>query len=656
MTVDLGQFLEAFLIEAAEHLEEFEATLLLLERHPGDRELLNTIFRCAHSIKGGAATFGLPDVARFTHSLETLLDEVRTGNVAVDASMPQLLLRSVDQIRALLAVAKGELAAAPPSEALVAQLDAAARREGAAPSAAPAPTAQPSGRRVRLRFEPTEDILLRGCDPLLPLFELSEVGEVESVVCDASRLPALEELDPVSMFLAWEVVLQTEASDADIRELFDFVAEPEDLSIEVLDEPQAETVETPEAPAAEPALQEPAAFRPDASILRVPSDKMDRLVNLVGELVISQSMLTEALQDVAVDRIPRLADAVASMERTCRELQERVMSIRLVPLRQAFGRFPRLVRDLGQQTGKRVEFTTAGEDTELDKTLIEAIVDPLTHLIRNAIDHGLETPEDRRAAGKPEVGRLTLSACNEGGSVVIEVADDGRGLNRERILRKAVERGLVAPDANLSDDAINNMIFAPGFSTAAAVTDLSGRGVGMDIVRSAISDLNGTVTLSTNPGQGTRFRIRLPLTMAIMEGLTVRIGEETYIIPLTSIVESLRPSAGDLKLIAGSHEVVTVRGEVLPVLRLHRVFNIAGAIHDPCEGLLVIVDCDGRRMAILVDDLVTQNQAVVKSLEANYRKVEGLAGATILGDGRIALILDVASLVQSASPTGGMPA
>ena len=394
-----------------------------------------------------------------------------------------------------------------------------------------------------------------------------------------------------------------------------------------------------------------ASAKPETQTLRVATEKVDRLINLVGELIINQSMLNEVIQDFSMAKLPRLIEAVGEMERASRELQERVMAVRMLPIKHAFGRFPRLVHDLSVSCGKRVELKTSGEETELDKTVIEAIADPLTHLIRNSIDHGMETPEARRLVGKPETGLVALHAFHEGGNIVIEVSDDGRGLNREKILKKAIERGLISEGETLTDDAANNLIFHPGFSTAEKVTDVSGRGVGMDIVKQSVQGLGGSISLSTVSGAGTRFRIRLPLTMAILEGLSLSVGSEVYILPLTSIVESIRPKPGDARVIAGQSEVVLVRGEVLPILRLYQVFGAQPFVTEPTQGLLVIVENDGRKVVLLVDELIGQSQVVIKSLESNYRKVEGIAGATILGDGRVALILDIPGLIRGA--TGG---
>ncbi len=386
----------------------------------------------------------------------------------------------------------------------------------------------------------------------------------------------------------------------------------------------------------------------DTHTLRVATDKVDKLINLVGELVINQSMLNEVVQDFSMAKLARLQEAVGAMERASRELQERVMGIRMLPIKHAFGRFPRLTRDLAATVGKKIDLKMSGEETELDKGVIEAIADPLTHLVRNSIDHGLETPEERRAAGKPEIGLVSLHAFHEGGSIVIEVCDDGKGLSRERILKKAIERGWVTESDTPSDETVNNFIFQPGFSTAAQVTDLSGRGVGMDIVKKSVQALGGSITLTSTPGEGTRFRIRLPLTMAILEGLSMAVGDETYIVPLTSIVESIQPKASDVRRIVGRQEVVTVRESVLPILRLYELFQTPPRVTDPAQGLLVIVENDGRKAAILVDELIGQSQVVIKSLEANYQKVAGIAGATILGNGRVALILDIPGLLRDS--------
>ena len=402
-----------------------------------------------------------------------------------------------------------------------------------------------------------------------------------------------------------------------------------------------------------PAIVSAQTITKDSGTIKVSSEKLDTLINLVGELIISQSMLNSVTQDFELSKLPQLTEAVSAMERASRELQERVMAIRLLQIKMAFGRFPRLVHDLSSKVGKTIELRLSGEETELDKNLIEAIGDPLTHLVRNSIDHGLETPEEREEVGKPRVGILSIGAFHEGGSIVIEVADDGKGLNREKILAKAIDRGLLSSEENVTDEQIYNLIFHPGFSTADQVTDLSGRGVGMDIVKQAITSIGGSIKVTSKPGEGVTTRIRLPLTMAILEGQSMAVGDGVYIVPLTSIVESIRPREEDLHTVAQLGEVVTVRGEYLPVVRLYEVFNLEPRVINPWDASLVLVESDGKKVAIMADDLIGQGQVVIKSLETNYRKVEGIAGATILGDGRVALIVDVPGLLRDIVGSSG---
>ena len=733
MNIDMSVFQQTFFEETEDILADLEKQLLRLEECPDDTELLNTIFRCAHSIKGGSATFGFADVARFTHSMETLLDLLRNGQAPVNAQIAQLLLEALDQLKALLAVARGEANVAPASEPLIFQIEEVIARSGyqeeawdedalrveiaqmlaaqeenqAADSVLPAKsdaaTVSPTAQAYKLRFVPGPDVLRLGADPALLLTRLAEAACEISVRCDESRLPSLAAFDPETCYLGWDIDFRSEWDEERLLGLFEFVmdtsevvletvVETRELCCELAGEPavkrmagntdavpaagtqatgnveitaqlqreaviageanpaqEAKPASTPPATPKQPLANVAAAGRGEAQTLRVATDKVDKLINLVGELVINQSMLNEVIQNFSMAKLPRLREAVADMERASRELQERVMAVRMLPIKNAFGRFPRLVHDLSVACGKRVELRTTGEDTELDKSVIEGIADPITHLVRNSVDHGMETPEERRAVGKSETGIISLHAFHEGGSIVIEVSDDGRGLNRERILRKAHERGLLSPSEPVpADETLYNFIFHPGFSTAATVTDVSGRGVGMDIARQTVQDLGGTIALNSTPGKGTRFRIRLPLTMAILEGLSLSVGNEVYILPLTSIVESIRPNPDDVRQIAGRAEVVVVRDETLPVLRLYEVFGAAPRFTDSTRGLLVIVENDGCKVALLVDELIGQSQAVIKSLETNYHKVEGIAGATIMGDGRVALILDVPGLIKAA--------
>ncbi|MGA7118909.1 MAG: chemotaxis protein CheA, partial [Polyangiaceae bacterium] len=407
--------------------------------------------------------------------------------------------------------------------------------------------------------------------------------------------------------------------------------------------------ESPVAPEAKGAR--PAGAASAATTIRVSTEKIDGLLDLVGELVIAQAMIVEAARRPTPDAQAQLSDALTAMERHTRELQERVMSIRMVPLSTVFRRLPRMVHDLAASIGKKVKLEVEGETTEIDKSMVEQLVDPLTHLVRNAVDHGLEPPGDRKAAGKDEEGTIRLRAFHQGGNVVIEVSDDGRGINRSTVRAKAEDRGLIAPGAALTDDQIHELIFQPGFSTAAVVSDISGRGVGMDVVKRNVECLNGSLSLSSEAGAGTQVRVRLPLTLAILEGLAVRVGLQTFVIPLLSVVESFRPTRNQVRSVLGSPDVIDVRGTSLPIVRLCNIFGIAGAESDPCATLICVVDSNGRNLAVVVDEVLGQHQVVVKSLERNFRKVDGLMGATILGDGRVAMIVDVLALSRSAAPT-----
>ncbi len=647
MNIDMSVFQQTFFEETEDILADLEKLLLRLASAPNEPELLNTIFRCAHSIKGGSATFGFADMARFTHSLETLLDLLRNGKAQVDTQITHLLLESLDQLKALLAVARGAAAAAKASETLIFQIEEVIALTG------------------YVEEEWDEDALRAEIAQMLveQTGSASAPDEQPAAVPDADAAPSTtfeEFFAPTpAPTLAPTRAFDEIASDENAANVsaFDVSASTKnafDVSVPVakgetqakpsslIPYPSSLTVSPSSLSASVP------AGKSETQTLRVATDKIDKLINLVGELIINQSMLNEVVQNFSMAKLPRLREAVAEMERASRELQERVMAVRMLPIKYAFGRFPRLVYDLATICGKKVELRTSGEDTELDKSVIEAIADPLTHLIRNSVDHGLETPEERRDAGKAETGIIALNAFHEGGSIVIEVSDDGRGLNGERILRKAIERGLLLEsDPPPPDETLYNFIFHPGFSTAPQVTDLSGRGVGMDIVKQSAQSLGGSITLLSTPGHGTRFRIRLPLTMAILEGLSVLVGEEVYVLPLTSIVESIRPKAGEIRMLAGQREVALVRGEALPIMRLYQVFGAASFVTDPTRGLLVIVENAGLKVALLVDKLIGQSQVVVKSLETNYRKVEGIAGATIMGDGRVALIMDVPALIQS---------
>jgi len=654
----LAQFQQVFIEESLEGLDTMESSLLALD-NGGDGELVHTIFRAAHSIKGGAATFGFPEMSSFTHEAESLLDEVRSGKRAIDGAIIELLLRTVDCLRSMFARAQ---AGEPLNDAVAEGL----RNELAAMMGRGVPAAGVQARRNvdqadawTIRFRPHAGMLAGGNEPLRLIRELAGIGEL-TVTAELDRVPEFAKLEPTECHIGWTIELKGPAKRADIAGVFDWVEGECDLAIDakhVVADVAPVPVAAPVAPAAPAAsVADAGAARAqreasaESSSVRVSIDKIDGLINLVGELVITQSML-DTFREGEIDaaRMAVLENGLAQLARHTRELQESVMGIRMLPIASVFNRFPRMVRDISQKLGKQVKLELIGEQTELDKTVLEKIGDPMVHLVRNAIDHGLETPDKRRAAGKGDTGTLTLSASHRGGSIVVEVSDDGAGLNRDAIVAKAVQRGLITSAEGMSDDAVAELIFQPGFSTAAVTTDLSGRGVGMDVVRRNVSDLGGSVVIRSTQGKGSVFTITLPLTLAIIDGLTAAVGEERYIVPLVSIVESVQLKAEAVRSVAGGGELFRFRGEYLPVIRLHDVFGCGDAIHAIDEGLMVVVEGEGTRVGLFVDGLIGQQQAVVKSLEANYRRVQGISGATILADGSVALIVDIAGLVRLQS-------
>jgi two-component system chemotaxis sensor kinase CheA len=646
----LAQFQQVFIEESLEGLDTMESSLLALD-DGGDGELVHTIFRAAHSIKGGAATFGFPEMSSFTHEAESLLDEVRSGKRAIDSAIIELLLRTVDCLRSMFARAQaGEPLNDAVAEGLRNEL-AVAMGRGVVVNDLQARRSEDQADAWTIRFRPHPGMLAGGNEPLRLIRELAGLGEL-SVTPEFDRLPGtLAALEPSECHLGWTIELKGPIKRADIAAVFDWVEDECDLAIE------AKHVVVAAAPAPAPATVTPVAdaaaartqrdSSAESSSVRVSIDKIDGLINLVGELVITQSMLDTFREgDIDAARLATLEQGLAQLARHTRELQESVMGIRMLPIASVFNRFPRMVRDISQKLGKQVKLELVGEQTELDKTVLEKIGDPMVHLVRNAIDHGLETPDKRRAAGKGDLGTLKLEASHRGGNIVVEVSDDGAGLNRDAIVAKAVQRGLIASGDGLSDEAVADLIFQPGFSTAAVTTDLSGRGVGMDVVRRNVSDLGGTVTIRSTQGKGSVFTITLPLTLAIIDGLTAAVGDERYIVPLVSIVESVQLKADAVRSVAGGGELFRFRNEYLPVVRLHDVFGCTDAVHAIEQGLMVVVEGDGSRVGLFVDGLIGQQQAVVKSLEANYRRVQGVSGATILADGSVALIVDIAGLVR----------
>ncbi len=642
MRIDVTRFRAAFFEEAVEHLATIERGLIELERSGGDAELMNEIFRSVHSIKGASGSFGLTDIAEFTHGFESVLDRLRQGQMRPDRALTTLLLRAADVRSGLVRAAPG--GGSPPAgdgEVRTSLESLLSRSEGAkalVPVRADGGHRK-EGSRFRISFRPGRDLFRSGMDPLLLLRDLENLGTISEVKLDRSELPELALLDPEACYLAWQLTLVTDQTESAVREVFTFVEDACRLEIVALPD-QAGPVDLP----AQVERRTPAA----ESSIRVATEKVDELINLVGELVIAQAMVSEIIDGFSLKRLGDLRAAIAAMARNTQELQARVLSVRMLPVAMVFNRFPRLVRDLAEHCGRVVRLEVLGEDTELDMGVIEKLGDPILHLVRNAIDHGIEAPEERLARGKPAEGRLRLAAYHEGGNVVIEVTDDGRGLDPQKIRAKALEKGLVKPDDTLTDDQLHALIMAPGFSTATAVTDVSGRGVGLDVVRQNVESLNGSVGIESRSGEGSTMRIRLPLTLAIVDGLALRVGGQTFIVPLLATRESFRPRPADLKSVFGQGEIVLVRGEPLPLVRLHRQFGIGEAVTDPASGLVLVLSSEGTSVGILVDELLGQSQFVVKSLEQQYRRVDGVMGATILGDGRVALILDAPELARLA--------
>nr|WP_024968362.1 chemotaxis protein CheA [Pantoea sp. IMH] len=645
--MDISDFYQTFFDEADELLADMEQHLLGLDPQEPDSEQLNAIFRAAHSIKGGAGTFGFTVLQETTHILENILDGARRGEMQLSTDIINLFLETKDIMQEQLDAYK--TATEPNAETFeyicqaLRQLALEAKGEvtPAATTAAPAATPVATGGALRLAL-----VDLKPSEIPLMLEELGNLGTVSEVIKGETSV---------------EVTLDSSVGQDDIVAVLCFV----------IDEAQIKFVDAPAvaAPAAEPEVMEavveaapqpavvseiaPAAKRESAkkaapkasesTSIRVAVEKVDQLINLVGELVITQSMLAQRSNELDPVAHGDLLNSMGQLERNARDLQESVMSIRMMPMEYVFSRFPRLVRDLASKLGKEVELTLMGSSTELDKSLIERIIDPLTHLVRNSLDHGIESPEKRLAAGKHAVGNLTLSAEHQGGNICIEVNDDGAGLNRERILAKALSSGLPVSES-MSDEEVGMLIFAPGFSTAEQVTDVSGRGVGMDVVKRNIQEMGGHVEISSKQGKGTTIRILLPLTLAILDGMSVRVADEVFILPLNAVMESLQPLADDLHPLAGGERVLEVRGEYLPLVELWNVFDVQGAKTEATQAIVVILQSAGKRYALLVDQLIGQHQVVVKNLESNYRKVPGISAATILGDGSVALIVDVSAL------------
>ncbi len=670
MAIDLTQFHPVFFEESLEGLEAMEAALLALDPDAVDQATINELFRAAHSIKGGSGTFGFAAVADFTHGVETLLEQVRSGKRRFSVALVEVLLQAVDCTRQMIRQLQRKNTAPIPElattrqrlDALLASADVAVVTPEPAPGERQPPSVTPAAcAGWQIEFVPGPTILRTGNDPLRLFRELATLGDLK-VKLNPVELPSIKTFDPESLCLGWTLTLDSPCDAAQVAEVFDWVAQESHLRITPRTASPAQSATdsdaTPDLAAAagkpeqtekpEKAEKAEKAEKGEPGSIRVGIRKVDDFVDMVGELAITQSMLCELGNDFTLDKLPRLLQGLESLAQNTRELQAAALAMRMLPMGFVFNRFTRLVHDLGQTTGKKVRLNLLGEGTELDKLVMEKINDPLGHLIRNAIDHGIEQPQVRRQAGKPETGTVTLNAFHQGGNIIIQVQDDGVGLDCEKIRTKAIERGLLAASDSPGQGQLIDLIFHPGFSTAAQVSDISGRGVGMDVVRCNIQALNGSVDVSSVAGQGVTFSIRLPLTLAMLEGQLVRLGSQVFVLPLMSVVESLRAVSGPLRRVAGDFDVVSIAGEYVPVVRLCELFQIAPDSQGVVDTVLVVVEGDNVKAAILVDDVLTQQPVVIKSLEAHYRKVEGIGGATILGDGSVALILDVAGLLQLA--------
>ena len=781
MSVDLTQFHQVFLEESFENLDAMEDQLMALDPFNPENEVINSIFRAAHSIKGGAGTFGFAAVAEFTHLLETLLDEVRAGKRGITQEEVDLFLQAVDCLRDVLQSCQqgvdhdrervaelsklflglmqdstgkpikssassstiehsqsniatseknanrcwsiqfsphrdlfttgneplrifrvlaelGELKVTSLVEALPSfdgivteqcylswRLELSGNVEKSQIEEAfewvfdqadiviePVPKSLDNAQPVtwNIEFIPNKGLFRSGNDPVRLLRDLSELGSA-TIQADISNISDFEHFHPEDCYLSWHINLESRCQSEEITKVFEWVVDDCKLiinqqSIDSLQSADSHNTDSVTAVATQTSTvkaldvgvgieagnrsnnKSPAKM--ESSSIRVAIDKIDSLINMVGELVITQSMLGQIGGNFTLDQLPRLLEGLSQLEHNTRELQESVMRIRMLPISFAFSRFPRMVRDLSRRLNKQIELVLRGEQTELDKTVMERIGDPLVHLVRNAIDHGIENPEERSRQGKSPIGTIVLNAYHQSGNVVIEIQDDGRGINREKLLEKARAQGLVANSdgSTLSDSQVFDLIFHPGLSTAAEVSDVSGRGVGMDVVKRNIQELNGTIDIKSHPGVGTTITVRLPLTLAILDGQLVRVGDNIYIFPLVSIVESIQVKADELNQVAGGCEVFQLRNEYIPVVRLYEVFSVKPDSTDIEDSLLVVVEGDGEKIGVVVDELSAQQQVVIKSLEQNYQRIEGVSGATILGDGTVSLILDIPGIVKLA--------
>ncbi|MFT5519872.1 MAG: two-component system chemotaxis sensor kinase CheA [Enterobacterales bacterium] len=673
MTIDLSQFHQVFYDESFEGLDTMEELLLSLSDGNVDNEAVNTIFRSAHSIKGGSATFGFTAVAEFTHILESLLDEMREGEREVTTEAITLLLESVDCMREMLSELQedgqcADIQAKELGKKFQAMLD-----DGAPNSTNEQKVEQAStdsdveiSDQWKIVFKPQTHILSNGNEPLRMFREIESLGDCKVKLLESS-VPGWNDFKADDLYLEWEIHLTADIAKEDLDEVFEWVIDEceliiTNLPINALDDEGQRTADivkiTDSKTESEIELststevvkqKEPKKeVNRTSSSIRVGIEKVDSLINLVGELVITQSMLSQVGGEFTMDKLETLRLGLSQLEQNTRELQESVMQIRMMPISFAFNRFPRMVRDLAMQLDKKIDLEISGETTELDKTVMERIGDPLVHLVRNSLDHGIENPKDRLAKGKPETGTINLDAYHQGGNIIIEIRDDGAGINIDKVFKKAVEKGLVSAKDELTNGEIYNLLFEPGFSTADIVSDVSGRGVGMDVVKRNINILGGSIEVESEQDVGSTFKIRLPLTLAILDGQLIRVGDQTYIIPLMSVNESLQIKEELISCVGGELDLYQLREDYVPIINVANEFGFENDTNEMDESLLVVVEGENQQVGLLVDELLTQQQVVIKSLDVNYKPVSGISGATILGDGKVALIIDVVGFIQQA--------
>lgn len=675
---------DIFVQEAEENLQVLENLIMSLEETPGDVTMINEAFRAIHSLKGGAGLAGFSGIKDFAHIVEDLFEKIRNRSLKINENLISVILKSMDILKIMISNIKDgrESLEGVETDQTVNQIQEILNKEETGQTTSKEPETPQNNDEtnhfyIELRYY--KEIFLTGIDPLMFLSDLRLSGKIVDIEVRTEEFPLKEDYDPESLYLIWALFYNTTKDEKDILDVFCFVTDESDLKIinlkkekennaelslyrvngnppAYLDFPIQEEIKNLDNKPVERrtsdrrSVDRVAAGTRNDSYIRVPTEKLEKIFNTVSELLISQArlnMLTDENEEILPDSFGAVTDSLKNITKL---IQEQVTSLRMMNLGNTFDRFKRVVRDLASERGKKIKLVLSGQETELDKNMIEKLNDPLKHLVRNCIDHGFETREERLKNGKSEEGHLNLSAYLESGKVVIQVSDDGRGINRENLLAKAEERGLISKESKLSDGEILNLIFNPGLSTAAQVTDLSGRGVGMDVVKNSINDLHGNIDIISIEGEGTTFRLFLPLTLAILDGMLTSIGREKYIVPTLSILEIFRPESEHLKSISGGEELVFFRGNYIPLIRLHKVLNIKNAIIKPEKAELIVINNGGIKAAILVDNVLEQYQIVLKSLQKNFRKVEYISSATILGDGDVALIIDIQSLIKNSKP------